>query len=63
MITIEAIINEDGETSIVVHGIKGKSCLNLTKDLENLLGVVTNRVLMPEYRAEDQLQKNRGKIR
>jgi len=35
---IEIVIKPDGEVSYEVRGIKGKGCLDLTKDLERDLG-------------------------
>ncbi|OQY48797.1 MAG: hypothetical protein B6242_01240 [Anaerolineaceae bacterium 4572_78] len=35
---IEVIIEKDGQVSIQVRGVKGLSCLDLTKDLELILG-------------------------
>lgn len=35
---IEVFIEKDGYIKIEVHGAKGKSCLDLTKDLEKSLG-------------------------
>jgi len=43
--TIEVTIDKDGNPSIEVEGLTGKSCLDATKDLENALGVVTNRTV------------------
>ena len=35
---IEVFIDENGEVKYEVRGVKGKKCLDLTKDLENDLG-------------------------
>ena len=42
-------ISEDGSVSLEVIGVKGKSCVDLTKDLEEALGVVTKRVNKKEF--------------
>lgn len=40
---LEITISNDGEVSINVHGAKGSSCLDLTKEIEESIGVVTER--------------------
>jgi hypothetical protein len=40
---LEIQIANDGTVTINVQGAKGGSCLDLTKDLEESLGVVLNR--------------------
>jgi len=35
---IEVVIDKDGEVKLEVRGVKGMSCLDLTKDLEAALG-------------------------
>jgi len=37
------LIDKEGNPSIEVEGIKGKKCLDLTKELEGILGVVKTR--------------------
>lgn len=46
---LEISISSDGEVSINVIGAKGKKCLDLTKDLEEALGIVTNRETKPQF--------------
>ena len=46
---IEVIIEKDGQVRLEVRGVKGESCLDLTKDLEAALGGdVANREMTPE---------------
>ncbi len=46
---IDVFVEKDGQVQIEVRGVKGTSCLDLTKDLEAVLGDrVTNRELTPE---------------
>ena len=46
---IDVFVEKDGQVKIEVRGVKGMSCLDLTKDLEAVLGDrVTNRELTPE---------------
>ena len=46
---IEVVIDKDGKVRIEVRGVKGMSCLDLTKDLEEALGgEVEEREMTPE---------------
>lgn len=46
---IDVFVEKDGQLRIEVHGVKGTSCLDLTKDLEAVLGDrIANRELTPE---------------
>ena len=46
---IDVFVEKDGQVKIEVRGVKGMSCLDLTKDLEAVLGDrVTNRELTSE---------------
>ena len=46
---LEITISENGEVGINVLGAKGKDCMNITKDLEDALGLVTNREMKSSY--------------
>jgi len=46
---IEFRIGPNGEIEIEVVGGDGKSCVDLTKQFEEKLGVVTDRTFKPEY--------------
>ncbi len=35
---IDVFIDKTGQVRVDVHGVKGMSCLDITKDLENALG-------------------------
>jgi hypothetical protein len=41
--TVTVHIEKDGGTKISVDGVKGKSCLDITKALEENLGTVSDR--------------------
>lgn len=41
--TVTVLIAKDGGTTISVDGVKGKSCLDITKALEENLGTVSER--------------------
>ena len=46
---IDVFIEKDGQVKIEVRGVKGTSCLDLTKDLEAVLGDRTiAREMTPE---------------
>ena len=62
---IDVIIDRDGQVRIEVRGVKGPSCLDLTKGLEAALGgQVEDRQMTPEAQevGEEvrQQQFNRG---
>jgi hypothetical protein len=42
------LIDKEGNPSIEVEGVKGKKCLDLTKELEDVLGVVKTRTAKKE---------------
>ena len=50
---LEISINSEGEVSINVIGAKGKKCIDLTKDLEDALGVVTQWEAKPQFYEQD----------
>jgi len=56
---IEVFIEPDGNVRIEVRGVKGKSCLDVTKDLEKALGEVVERTMTPEAleSAQDEMQR------
>jgi hypothetical protein len=47
--TIEIIINPTGEIQIDAVGFKGPDCEKATKFLEEVLGVVGQKIKKPEY--------------
>lgn len=51
---LEISISAEGEVSINVIGAKGKRCLDLTKDFEEAIGIVTKRETKTSfYESED----------
>lgn len=42
-------ITPDGEVKITVKGASGEACLDLTRSIEEELGVVTDRVKTSEF--------------
>ena len=46
---IDVFIEKDGQVKIEIRGVKGMSCLDLTKDLEAVLGDrIAKREMTPE---------------
>lgn len=50
---IEITIAPDGTVHVEVKGVKGKSCVELVKFLEESLGEPTERKLKPDYYERD----------
>lgn len=46
---IRFTIDKEGNTEVEVNGVKGKSCLDLTKQIEEALGSLSSRTLTKEY--------------
>ena len=48
---VQVIIDKNGDVHIEVHGVKGMSCVDLTKDLEEALGgeVESRELTMDAY--------------
>ena len=62
MKTIRVEIDADGHAQIDVQGVIGKSCEDLTCDLEVALGVVTGRDHKPMYhRREVRRERQAGR--
>lgn len=56
---IEVIIGKDGKVQLKVRGVKGLACLDLTKELEAVLGgQIEAREMTPEAdeSAQEQVQ-------
>lgn len=52
---IEYRIGKDGKiTETVLEGVSGEQCLDLTREIEDRLGEVSDRELLPEYEQETQ---------
>ena len=50
-------ISEDGKITLNVLGGKGKKCMDLTKDLEEALGIVESVEKKAEFYTEEESQK------
>jgi Protein of unknown function (DUF2997) len=54
---IEVFIEKGGQVRIQVRGVKGQSCLDLTKALEAALGgQIESREMTPEAQESSQVQ-------
>ena len=51
---IEFTINPDGSVGIAVKGAKGKKCTEITKEIEEALGIVSNRTYTGEYYQQEE---------
>ena len=62
MAKVTVTIAPDGTTSIEVEGVKGKGCVELTRDIEKALGSVSKDTKTSEYRERprDARLKARG---
>ena len=50
---IEITIDPEGRVSLLVKGVKGKMCTELTSDLEDAVGHVESRQWTSEYYRKD----------
>lgn len=55
---LDISIDAEGNVSINVIGSKGKKCLELTKDIENALGIVVNRDTKPQFYETESSSSN-----
>ena len=46
---LEITISPEGKVSILVKGVKGRGCIDITKPFEDALGEVENRTFSSEY--------------
>lgn len=60
---MEIIIGESGAVSVQVSGVKGGKCLDLTKDLEEALGVVVSRDKTGEFCQIEGINTNKLNIK
>ena len=61
---IEIVINEKGEVTFEVKGVKGGSCVDETKFLEDALGnTIESRELTDEYYEQPQTVNQTNKTR
>ena len=51
-------INQDGNVSEEVQGVTDGTCIGITKDIEETLGIVNTRKLKPEYYQKQNVTLN-----
>jgi hypothetical protein len=61
MSNITVTVEKDGKTTIKVEGVKGKSCTDITKLLEEALGTVERRTATAEMNEKPTIP-DRAKI-
>ncbi|MEZ0229430.1 MAG: DUF2997 domain-containing protein [Planctomycetota bacterium] len=54
---LEFSIDDDGKISIKVIGAEGKECLEMTKAIEEALGIVTDRQKTADFYVQPQKQQ------
>jgi hypothetical protein len=59
LMKIKVEVNQEGDTRIKVEGVKGKSCKDLTKAIEEALGTTTADKKTAEYHEREQKSKNK----
>lgn len=60
---LEISISDTGEVTINVIGAKGKKCIDMTKDLEEALGVVKYFEKKTEYYEDEEKQSSEVSIK
>ena len=53
---LEISISNTGEVTVNVIGAKGKSCMNMTKELEESLGIITSLEKKSEFYQQNQTE-------
>jgi hypothetical protein len=51
---LEISISDTGEVTVNVLGAKGKKCMDMTKELEDSLGVITSFEKKPEFYEQEE---------
>jgi hypothetical protein len=51
---LEISISDTGEVTVNVLGAKGKKCMDMTKELEESLGVITSFEKKPEFYEQEE---------
>jgi hypothetical protein len=46
---LEIMIDKEGRVQVAVRGVKGDSCLGMTKNIENAIGTLEGREYTAEY--------------
>ena len=60
---VDVVIHPDGRVEIKVQGVKGKTCTEITAEVEAALGGAAERTLTTEYHQKaDEKQKNKQRL-
>ena len=59
---LQISITPEGEVKIEVKGVKGADCTEVTKEIEEALGVVTDRQYTGEYYQQEQSTQTTVKL-
>ncbi len=59
---LEVVIKPDGTLTFGVKDGKGPGCLDLTRELEESLGVVVEREKRPEFYLEEETEREQVKL-
>ncbi len=60
---LEITIDKEGQVQVHVRGIHGQECLTTTKNIENALGEVQTRGVLPEYYEQPVTRSTYEKIK
>ncbi len=60
---LEITISNDGQVQIGVKGVGGQNCVDMTRDLEEKIGSVTERSFTHEYYEQEVTETRRVKER
>ena len=60
---LKVTIDGEGNVKVTVFGVKGAKCLELTEELEQLLGGDVEREFTSEYYAESETVEQRQKVK
>lgn len=50
---INILIDENGNVSLDVSGVRGSKCVSMTEDIESFIGKIENREKKSEYYQQD----------
>lgn len=59
---IEIEITPEGEVKLTVKGVSGQSCVDLTKGIEEALGIVVDRQKTSEYYQDEAVVEDTVKV-
>ena len=61
--TLTFKIRQDGKVNLEVNGVTNDTCLNITKDIEEALGILEVREFKPHYyQSNVALQHNKNQV-